>query len=437
MPSVNINIPVTFQTIEQVDERFMKVKIWLMHLGENYNGSFFDRSVVTNALETLANTPILGYIEDNSNGEDDFSDHRMIVVKEQDGIKIKYVGQAYGVIPTDNNAKFEERIGDDGMVRTYVTCEGLLWRKWDDSIAIMDRDNTKAQSMELSPNYEGFWGQDGLFHFTSFKFFGACILGDVKPAMNSATIEKMFSYSEVHGEIQAMMEQFKAVEKQSKEVNGMEQEFQTEEVVNESTEETFEEVVNTEEVNETVEEFTAEETNEEAVEEEFTSEEESASDLPNEEEQPTEEVVEEVTEAPADEAPANEAPVSDFEAEKTAFTTRIEELENQLVTVTQERDSLKAFKANFEKEQHIVQVNELFEKFDKLTEEDVADLKAEVMNYSIEALEEKLFSRLGKKLATFSTKETKKATIKIDLDIKSGNETSGKSYDHLFQKYTN
>ena len=72
-------IPLIFQKVQDYeanDTRFTKVKIWLMHLHENLNGSYFSKEVVTEAIPTLANTPILAFIEENSDGEIDFSDHR-------------------------------------------------------------------------------------------------------------------------------------------------------------------------------------------------------------------------------------------------------------------------------------------------------------------------------------------------------------------------
>lgn len=210
---VNTSIPVLFQKLasfEAEDTRFLKVKIWLMHIGENLNGSYFSKEVVEDAIPSLANTPILAYIEDNSDGELDFSDHRMVLVKDDGQFKIKYIGQAIGVIPETNNAQFETRLCDDGIEREFLTVEGLVWQKWDDPIDIFSRDVIKAQSMELHEDYEGEWKEDKLFHFTKFKFFGACALGkDVLPAMKNATIEAQFSYDKMFEEIQAKMEEFK------------------------------------------------------------------------------------------------------------------------------------------------------------------------------------------------------------------------------------
>lgn len=215
--AVDKHIPVLFQKIntyenETEDTRFLKVKIWLMHTEENLNGSYFEKSVVEDAIPSLANTPILAYIEDNSEDEKDFSDHRMVIVKEDGQFKVKYIGQAIGVIPEVNNAQFEKRVCDDGIEREFLTVDGLVWTKWDDPIDIFNRDIIHSQSMELHNDYEGEFKDDNLFHFTKFSFFGACALGkEVLPAMRSASIEAQFSYDSVFSEIQNKMEQFKHI----------------------------------------------------------------------------------------------------------------------------------------------------------------------------------------------------------------------------------
>lgn len=75
---IDLKIPLDFEKIKEYqieDTRFIKCKIYLMHTGKNLNGSIFNKDVVEKAIPTLANTPILGFIEENSNGEQDFSNH--------------------------------------------------------------------------------------------------------------------------------------------------------------------------------------------------------------------------------------------------------------------------------------------------------------------------------------------------------------------------
>lgn len=191
-----LSIPVMFQkngVFENADCRFTKVRIWLMHLGQNFNGSIFEKSVVDEALETLSYIPIVAFLENNNDGEFDASDHRYIITKNENGIQQKYIGSAYGVItsPQDNNAHYEERICDDGETRTFLVVDGLIWNMLEDTHNIMNRDIIKSQSMELSEdNIEGYEDEKGIFHFTKFSFKAACILGkDYEPAMINSTIE--------------------------------------------------------------------------------------------------------------------------------------------------------------------------------------------------------------------------------------------------------
>lgn len=216
-------VPVVFQKIKDsfnavTDTRFIEVKIWLMHLGENYNGSYFSKEAVMNALPSLANTPILGFIENDIVGDDDFTDHRSILIKENGKYKSRYIGNAYGLIPESNDAQFELRVGDDGVEREYLTVKGLVWRKNDEASDIFDRDSIKGQSMELHSDFEGVNRPDGLFEFTNFKFFGACALGNgIPPAMNSATIETQFSNEWLHNYVHDKMNEFKNMQLENKE----------------------------------------------------------------------------------------------------------------------------------------------------------------------------------------------------------------------------
>ena len=207
-----LSFPVVFEKVEDVesvDGRFTKVRIWLMHLGENFNGSIFEKDVVDNAISTLEYIPIVAFIEDNKIGEKDCSNHRYIITKDEKGVRRKYMGNAYGVIMSseDNNAHYEERLCDDGETRTFLVVDGLIWNMFEDSAEIVNRDLIKNQSMELwddGVSIEGYEDEDGLFHFTKFSFRAACILGDdYEPAMINSTVEVQFTMSDFVKNIQS------------------------------------------------------------------------------------------------------------------------------------------------------------------------------------------------------------------------------------------
>ena len=207
-----LSFPVTFEKVEDIesaDGRFTKVRIWLMHLGENFNGSIFEKDVVDKAISTLEYIPIVAFIEDNKLGEKDCSNHRYIITKDEKGVRRKYMGNAYGVIMSseDNNAHYEERLCDDGETRTFLVVDGLIWNMFEDSSEIINRDLIKNQSMELwddGVSIEGYEDEDGLFHFTKFSFRAACILGDdYEPAMINSTVEVQFTMSDFVKNIQS------------------------------------------------------------------------------------------------------------------------------------------------------------------------------------------------------------------------------------------
>lgn len=205
-----LSFPVMFEKVkdfEAEDDRFTKVKVWLMHLGKNLNNSAFEKSVVDKAIPTLQYIPIMGFVELNDDNEKDFSDHRYVITKDEKGVRRKYMGTPYGVIKSsdDNNAHYEERLCEDGETRTFLVTEGVIWNVLEDGAEIFHRDLVKSQSMELyEKSIDGYEDDEGVFHFTDFSFRAACVLGDdVTPAMTGSTIEVQFALSDFVKNIQS------------------------------------------------------------------------------------------------------------------------------------------------------------------------------------------------------------------------------------------
>lgn len=190
-------MPVFFEKVEDLsgdDIRFTKVKIFLLHLGLNENACELTKEVVDEAIPSLGYIPIVGYIDTFN---DDFTIHKYEKVYKNGELHRKYKGQAYGVVLSsqDNNAHYEERECDDGVTRTFLVVDGILWNQFEDSVDIMNRDMIKNHSMELvdvedEKYLDGYEDEDNIFHFTKITFRGACILGNrVEPAMINSTIE--------------------------------------------------------------------------------------------------------------------------------------------------------------------------------------------------------------------------------------------------------
>lgn len=496
--SIDKFVPVLFQklsTYEGEDTRFLKVKIWLMHIGENLNGSYFDKNIVEEAIPTLANTPILAYIEDNSEGDTDFSDHRMKLEKVDGQYKFKYLGQVVGVIPESNNAQFEKRVCDDGIEREFLTVDGLVFTKLEDSTDIFNRDVIKSQSMELHDNYEGDWGDDGLFHFSKFTFYGACALGeDVLPAMRSSTIEVQFTQKDIFEEIQQKMEQFKrlfcdneggSVEVDEKlELLGKysltveelkEKNINIEEYTLEALEETLKELTSppSSEFSLTGQQF-VDELSKETVKDDrdweyakysyvdykdnevyaydrednyklvgFTFEAKEDSiviDFASKKRKKFE-VVDFVEGTDVD-FTAIPKEILEYEikvAEKKisdTFTQDKEEMESKFNKLEEEITSLREFKATKLTEERVQQEQELFEKFSsELTEQEINELKEVVSDFTLEQLEEKLFTLVGKKKFSVNSATKKEKHSNVKIDIETPEDKPASAYGDLFEKY--
>ena len=208
-----LSFPVMFEKVkdfETEDDRFTKVKVWLMHLGKNLNNSSFEKSVVDKAIPTLQYIPIMGFVEMNDDNEKDFSDHRYIITKDEKGVRRKYMGTPYGVIKSfdDNNAHYEERLCEDGETRTFLVTEGIIWNVLEDGAEIFHRDLVKSQSMELyEKSIDGYEDDEGVFHFTEFSFRAACVLGDdVTPAMTGSTVEVQFTLGDFVKNVQSELD---------------------------------------------------------------------------------------------------------------------------------------------------------------------------------------------------------------------------------------
>lgn len=113
----------------------------------------------------------------------------------------------------------------------------------------------------------------------------------------------------------------------------------------------------------------------------------------------------------------------DFELIKVDFEKikyEKESLETDFAKLKEENDSLNEFKLA----KDLLEKEEVFAKFEGLTEDEVADIKAKIADYSVEALEEKLFAIWGKKKMeleqgkTFSKKN--KAKDKLVFSIVDG-----------------
>ena len=189
-------------SLEENDDRFQKVKIWIAHTGENQNHTSFSLEALEKMALTLPRVPIIGFIDKNQDDEDDFTDHKQrIVLKDGDIVK-EFLTYAYGFMPEEPDAKIEYREGKE-----WLTAVGYLWNRFNKSAEIMVEDKSRPHSMEID-SISGYQDDDALMHITDARFTGLCILGEkVSPAMTGSSID-LFSTDTFKEEVQTMMYEF-------------------------------------------------------------------------------------------------------------------------------------------------------------------------------------------------------------------------------------
>ncbi|MFS0643684.1 hypothetical protein [Siminovitchia sp. 179-K 8D1 HS] len=413
------SIPVIFQKVDTLgndDSRFLKVKIWLMHTGENFNGSYFSKEVVNKYTHTLANTPVLAYIEENSLGEEDFSDHRITLEKDSDGnFNFKYLGAAVGVIPENNNARWEMRVTDHGEEKEYLVVDALLWTKWDDPINIMKSRKKVAQSMELSEDYSGRFDENNVFHFERFSFNGACLLGvDYQPGMDSASAEIMFTKeSNLQEIIQEKLNEYYSLiskeggSKMNKEKENLQEEVETRHSEPEKQEEEIKTQTDAPETSSEVD-----------VDVESKGSKEEEKPLEKDSDEPQEEIKSNEEDKKAND---KEETVLKSDFDKVAESHKL--LAEEYSALLEEVETLKAYKRMREE-------NDLKDKFSKqISEEEFTQVFSEMKDSSIEDIEVKLFALVGQK--NFSVKKDKEDVNKA-LVFSKEEDTEESPYGDLF-----
>lgn len=165
-----------------VNTNFKKVKIYIMHTGENLNGSVFSVDSINDSIDTLANIPILAFVE-KTDGQDnkDFAGHEtdLDIFTDEDGtIKVReyYKEVPIGVIPESNEYFFEEKDGE-----TYLGCYGYIWKCYsNDAYDILEEDQEKEVSMEIYINNCSY-DRKQRCNINKFEFLGVTVLGAKYP----------------------------------------------------------------------------------------------------------------------------------------------------------------------------------------------------------------------------------------------------------------
>jgi hypothetical protein len=170
MSNERMKFHITNYSIEPVeDDRFTRLKMYVMHDGINKNGSDFPLSAIEDAEGSILDIPILAHIFES---EEDFGEHEMEYDEETD--KITYIEQKIGVIPSlKNNYHYEDIDG-----KRYVVVYGYIWNIYSaDAVEIINRDQDIKISMEAILDDTKYDFKTKILNVKKFRYAGITLLG--------------------------------------------------------------------------------------------------------------------------------------------------------------------------------------------------------------------------------------------------------------------
>ncbi len=191
---VQVHGKVNFEKTNKDTEGLLPVHLQACHTDLNINGSNINESVMTSALPSFSNRPILGYIH-NVNGQDEFYSHNMH--EDEDG-NIVYDEVPVGIIPESCNAQL---VYDEEKGKTYCEVDGYIFEEYSKAAEILQREGECSVSVELSIRKLSYNAKEKYLDIEDFFFSGVTILGKtpdgdtVMPGMEKSNI-KLADFSE-------------------------------------------------------------------------------------------------------------------------------------------------------------------------------------------------------------------------------------------------
>ena len=175
----NFSMAMKYAVDETFDsERFIKLKIYVMHNGKNPNYSHFSDEAIEAAKPTLANIPILAHVIEDKDGNIDFGGHDFIVTEDkmnEGEYRIIYKEIPIGVIPETNDYAIEEIDG-----RKYVVVSAYIWRDYANEAQdlILAQETIKVSMEVLAKDYQELEEDKRYFDITEYKYTAVTCLSD-------------------------------------------------------------------------------------------------------------------------------------------------------------------------------------------------------------------------------------------------------------------
>lgn len=196
---VQVHGKINFDEVDKDKEGLLPVHLQACHTELNLNGSNINESVMTSALPSFSNRPILGFIhkvvtDENPNGQWEFYSHNF----HEENDEIVYDEIPVGIIPESCNAKL---VYDEEKEKTYCEVDGYIFEEYSKAAEILQREKECFVSVEISIRELEYQAKEKYLNIKDFFFSGVTILGKtpegktVMPGMKNSNI-KLADFSE-------------------------------------------------------------------------------------------------------------------------------------------------------------------------------------------------------------------------------------------------
>lgn len=185
---VQVRGNIKFEQTNKDTEGLLPVYLQSCHIDQNINGSNINKDVMSAALPSFSNRPILGYIHE-VDGQYEFYGHNMHL--DDDG-NIVYDEAPVGIIPESCDAKL---VYDEEKDKTYVEVKGYIFEQYSKAAEILEREGECSVSVELSIRELSYDAKNKYLDIEDFFFSGVTILGKtedgdvVMPGMQGSNIK--------------------------------------------------------------------------------------------------------------------------------------------------------------------------------------------------------------------------------------------------------
>ena len=190
---VQVHGKINFEESDKNKDGLLPVHLQACHTNLNVNNSNIEESVMTSALPSFSNRPILGYIhkvvtDENPEGQFEFYGHNC---HEENG-ELVYDEVPIGIIPESCNAQL---VYDEEKCKTYCEVDGYIFEEYSRASEILKREGECAVSVELSIRELSYDGKLKCLNIEDFWFSGVTILGKneygdtIKPGMTGSNIK--------------------------------------------------------------------------------------------------------------------------------------------------------------------------------------------------------------------------------------------------------